>query len=310
MTNEAGQVLLTRRSAHVHQPNRWEFPGGKEEPGEDRFRALVREIDEELGILIRQARPLIRVPYQYPEHEVLLDVWRVERFSGQPHGREGQALEWVSPEALGGYDLPDANRPIVSAATLPSLYLVTPDPGTDEGGFLTRLTELCREGIRLIQFRARQLEGARFDRLARDAIAIAHSFGARLLVNTSPEHALALGADGVHLTRERLLSLHSRPLPSDRLLAASCHDAEAIEQAFRIGADFIVISPVLATPAHPGAPLLGWDGLFQLTERATMPAYALGGMAPEHLPVAWQQGAQGIAAIRSLWDVRLRSSSA
>jgi 8-oxo-dGTP diphosphatase len=261
----------------------------------------VREIREELGIQILDARPLIRVRHRYPEHEVLLDVWRIERFAGQPRGCEGQELRWVKAQELADYPLPDANRPIVSAATLPALYLITPEPGPDHRTFLAHLSRRCAEGIELVQLRTKGLTGPGFDALAREAISTCHASGARLVVNTTPEKALELGADGVHLTHRRLMGLSIRPVPSGVLLGASCHDIESIEQAARIEADFIVISPVLATASHPGARATGWEGLRVLTEQARMPAYALGGLGKEHLPLAWQHGGQGIAAIRSLW---------
>jgi 8-oxo-dGTP diphosphatase len=310
IANDDGDVLLSRRGPHVHQANRWEFPGGKAEAGEGRFAALVREIAEELGIHIRQARPLIRVRHRYPEREVLLDVWRVERFEGEPYGREGQEVRWVARPELRRIHFPDANRPIVAAVTLPPVCLVTPEPGDDPDAFIAQLSRLCRDGIELVQFRAKRLVGERFDELARAAVEACHAHGARIVINGAPEQALALGADGVHLDARRLMQSARRPLSADRLVCAACHDREAIAQAARLEADFVLVSPVLETASHPGATPLGWSGLQDLAERAAMPVYALGGMDPGHLPLAWEHGAQGIAAIRSLWEVRSRSSSA
>ncbi|MGD8576631.1 MAG: 8-oxo-dGTP diphosphatase MutT, partial [Thiohalophilus sp.] len=123
--NASGEVLLARRADHRHQGGLWEFPGGKIEPGESPMQALARELHEELGIDIESPEPLIRIPYRYPEHAVLLDVWQVKTFSGEPHGREGQPLCWVAVNKLPDYSMPAANRPIVSAARLPSVCMVT-----------------------------------------------------------------------------------------------------------------------------------------------------------------------------------------
>ena len=71
---DGNRILLAKRPDHVHQGGRWEFPGGKREPGEDRFAALVRELEEELGIRPRDARPLIRIRHDYPDKSVELDV--------------------------------------------------------------------------------------------------------------------------------------------------------------------------------------------------------------------------------------------
>lgn len=66
--------------------------------------ALARELHEELGIVVTRARPLIKVRHDYPDKQVLLDVWEVDGFTGEPHGAEGQPLAWVSPRELPQYD--------------------------------------------------------------------------------------------------------------------------------------------------------------------------------------------------------------
>lgn len=113
-----GKVLLSKRHADAHQGGKWEFPGGKVEDGEQVQEALVRELDEELGIRPERFRPLIRVHHDYQDRSVLLDVWKVEGFSGTPEGREGQLTTLVSPENLGVLAFPEANAPIVRAAQL------------------------------------------------------------------------------------------------------------------------------------------------------------------------------------------------
>jgi mutator protein MutT len=97
----------------------WEFPGGKVEPGEARVEALRRELDEELGIVIEAPRPLLRLTHTYPYGDVLLDVWVVRRYRGDPRGLDGQALRWCSRAALGTVGLLPADRPIIAALRLP-----------------------------------------------------------------------------------------------------------------------------------------------------------------------------------------------
>ena len=112
-TNE--EVLLSLRQSHQHQGGLWEFPGGKVECGEAVVDALQREIDEELGLTITQAQPLIKVPYDYDDKSVLLDVWQVEQFDGIPQGQEGQTLRWCAISELIAGDFPAANVPIIAA---------------------------------------------------------------------------------------------------------------------------------------------------------------------------------------------------
>ncbi|GAB6043799.1 Nudix family hydrolase [Endothiovibrio diazotrophicus] len=299
--NGKGEVLIARRHEHQHQGGLWEFPGGKVEEGEAVDEALARELHEELGIDIEAPRPLIRVRHDYPDQSVLLDVWRVERFSGEPHGKEGQPVVWVDPERLGDYDFPAANRPIVTACRLPERYLITREPADDAKAFLAKLRQGLGDGVRLVQLRAKGLAEAAYERLAEQALAVCRERGARLLLNGDPALVARIGADGVHLTASRLLALEGRPLDGRFLVTASCHDLDEVRRAEAIGADFAVISPVLPTQSHPGAPTLGWPGLRAITEEAKIPLYALGGMKESHLDWTWTHGAQGYAAITGLW---------
>jgi 8-oxo-dGTP diphosphatase len=309
--NAAGEVLVARRPRHADQGDRWEFPGGKVERGETVRQALAREIAEEVGLRIEQARPLIRLRHDYPARSVLLDVWRVTAYSGEAHGREGQPLAWRLPQRLDPADFPAANPPIIMAARLPPLYPITPEPVPPYPDFLARIQQLLDAGIRLLQLRAKSLRGAEFDALATAVIERCHAHRAQVILNGSPEQCLRLGADGVHLSSERLMSLSERPLPADRWIAASCHDQRQIAHAGRVGVDFITVSPVQPTLSHPAAVPLGWEGLRHLLETAVVPAYALGGVSSNDLEMAWGNGAQGIAGIRSLWEapdlVRLRA---
>jgi 8-oxo-dGTP diphosphatase len=297
-----GRILISRRHDHLHQGGLWEFPGGKQEPGEDARQALRRELHEELGIEVLQARPLIRVLHDYGDRRVLLDVWRVEAFSGTPQGREGQPLAWVTPDELGRYDFPAANRPILRAARLPDRYLITPEPGPDSDAFLGQLEVSLARGIRLLQLRAKSLSPDAYTRLAARVVPLAREQGARVLLNGPAELVRELGAAGLHLSSAALRQCQERPLPEDYWLCASCHDDIELGRAVRLGADCALLSPVQATASHPGVAPLGWAAFQALTDPCPLPVYALGGLGPADLETAWHHGAQGIAAIRGLWD--------
>ena len=115
----ADRVLIAQRPTGTHLAGGWEFPGGKLEPGEERLAGLARELREELGITLGLPRPLIRVRHAYPSREVLLDVWVVRRYSGEPRGLDGQELRWCSQEELEATELLPADEPIVAALRLP-----------------------------------------------------------------------------------------------------------------------------------------------------------------------------------------------
>jgi mutator protein MutT len=119
LRDASGRVLIAQRPAGKHLAGGWEFPGGKLGPGEARAGGLARELREEIGIVVESARPLIRVRHRYAERGVLLDVWTVTAFRGEPVGLDGQALRWCSREELKVAPLLEADRPVVAALLLP-----------------------------------------------------------------------------------------------------------------------------------------------------------------------------------------------
>ncbi|HMD74954.1 MAG TPA: 8-oxo-dGTP diphosphatase MutT [Steroidobacteraceae bacterium] len=128
LTDEADRVLLAQRPEGKHLAGGWEFPGGKLEPGEKRYAALERELKEELGIEVVAARPLIRARHQYPTREILLDVWVVSEYRGEPAGLDGQALRWCARADLPAAKLLPADRPIVTALQLPARLMQAAGP--------------------------------------------------------------------------------------------------------------------------------------------------------------------------------------
>ena len=113
--NDQGQVLVALRPPQVPQGNLWEFPGGKIEPGESVEQALARELKEEVGLTLKSASPLMTLAHDYGDKQVLLDIWLVEKFDGEPQGHEGQHVQWIDVSALPTLDIPAANEPIILA---------------------------------------------------------------------------------------------------------------------------------------------------------------------------------------------------
>ncbi|MDF1563477.1 MAG: (deoxy)nucleoside triphosphate pyrophosphohydrolase [Deltaproteobacteria bacterium] len=110
-----GRVLLSRRPEGVHLAGLWEFPGGKVHPEESEAEALIRELEEELGVSgARIGECLCRVEHAYPEKEVALAFFRTELPEGvEPRAVEVAELCWADGETLGRLPLPPADRPLV-----------------------------------------------------------------------------------------------------------------------------------------------------------------------------------------------------
>ncbi|MHA6193237.1 Nudix family hydrolase [Pseudomonas wadenswilerensis] len=296
-----GRILIARRGETQHQGGLWEFPGGKVEDGEAVEVALARELREELGIEVTAARPLIKITHDYPDKQILLDVWDVNGFTGEPHGAEGQPLARVLPRELPQYEFPEANRPIVAAARLPGEYLITPD-GLETPQLLRGIQKAIAGGIKLVQLRAPNMYDPKYRDVAVDAVGLCAG-KAQLMLKGPLEWLGDFPSAGWHLTSEQLrkYAANGRPFPKDRWLAASCHNAEELALAERMGVDFVTLSPVQATQTHPEAQPLGWDVAEQLINGFNQPVFLLGGVGGAERERAWQVGAQGVAGIRAFW---------
>ncbi|MBU2707309.1 Nudix family hydrolase [Zooshikella marina] len=305
IVNASGEVLIAKRASHQHQGDKWEFPGGKVEAGEDVTKALIRECQEELNIIVKPSRRLIVIKHDYGDKSVMLDVWYVNHLSGEPVGLEGQPIQWVAKEALWSYTFPAANKPIIRAIQLPSEYVITGD-FTDQNELFSEVKRLIGEGYCLIQFRAPQLSEQNYLAIASELLVFCEAAGCQLILKGSPQSIYQLGGNGLHLTAQQLKQVSMADIEpfkqSGYLLAASCHNEEELKRAEILGVDLVTLSPVTHTPSHPDVIPLSKDECEMLTLQATMPVFWLGGMTQEQLSLAWSRGAQGIASIRAYWQ--------
>ena len=111
--NAAQQILLAKRHAHLHQGDKWEFPGGKVESGESTSQALIRELKEEVDLNVATTTPMMQIHHDYGDKKVMLDIHWVKDFSGTAQGLEGQAVKWVAKQDLVNFEFPAANKAIV-----------------------------------------------------------------------------------------------------------------------------------------------------------------------------------------------------
>jgi 8-oxo-dGTP diphosphatase len=114
-----GRVLLAQRPAGKPMAGLWEFPGGKVESGERPEDSLIRELKEELGIVVREAclAPLTFASHAYPEFHLLMPLYVCRRWDGTVTPREGQRLAWVRANRLREYPMPPADEPLIAHLT-------------------------------------------------------------------------------------------------------------------------------------------------------------------------------------------------
>jgi len=150
------------------------------------------------------------------------------------------------------------------------------------------------DGVEMIQIRAKQLSARDLVNLVRGAVAIP---GARILVNTRTDIALACGAQGVHLPAGSIApSTIRRIAPAGFLIGVSCHTVDELRAAENDGADFAVYGPVFASVTKSVVPI-GLDALRNACTSVQLPVYALGGVTPANAPLCIDAGAAGVAGI-------------
>jgi 8-oxo-dGTP diphosphatase len=295
-----GWVLLAQRPSGKVMAGYWEFPGGKIEPGELPRDALTRELHEELGIDIDVAWPWLTRTYQYPHATAHLHLFRVNAWQGEAYGREQQCLCWQDPHNLHIGPLLPANHDIMDAFRLPPIYAITQAAKLGIETFMDRLQIALENGVRLVQVREKDMDDTTLQNFAVSVVEECRRFGARVMINSSITLAQASNADGVHLQTRQYLGLDTNPADG-MFWSASCHNRDELLHAARLGAGFAVLSPVLPTQSHPGAPTLGWRGFAEACVNLPIPVYALGGMQTEMLDIAVAHNAHGIALLSGLW---------
>ncbi|HJV92715.1 MAG TPA: Nudix family hydrolase [Azonexus sp.] len=297
---EGREFLLAQRPEGKVYAGYWEFPGGKVEPGETVRAALIRELQEELGITVTACSPWLTRQFTYPHATVRLNFWRVTAWDGEigiTAPLEHSAVAWQQCGAAASVaPILPANDPILKALALPTTMAITMAETVGAERQLEHLAQALADGLRLIQVRDKGWPPAQRLRFAEAVVRLAHAHGALVVINDDEEIARQVGADGLHLSAGRLASCTVRP--AFAWLGASCHSAAEIARAGELGVDYALLGPVLPTPSHPESDGLGWVEFARQVQGNTLPVFALGGMKPKMLATAQQHGAHGIALMR------------
>ncbi|PKO87844.1 MAG: DNA mismatch repair protein MutT [Betaproteobacteria bacterium HGW-Betaproteobacteria-12] len=294
------EFLLAQRPPGKVYEGYWEFPGGKVEAGESIRQALVRELQEELGITVTACSPWLTRQFTYPHATVRLNFWRVTAWDGEigiTAPLEHSAVDWLAcGNAPHVEPILPANAPILKALSLPTTMAITMAEIEGVERQLERLEAALAGGLRLIQLRDKGLPPAQRLWFAEAVVRLAHDVGALVVINDDAELAGRVGADGLHLSAAALAACGARP--DFAWVGASCHTASEIARAGELELDYALLGPVLPTPTHPENPGLGWAEFSAQLAGNTLPVFALGGMRGEMLAAAQEGGAHGIALMR------------
>jgi 8-oxo-dGTP diphosphatase len=297
---EGREFLLAQRPEGKVYAGYWEFPGGKVEPGESVRDALIRELQEELGITVTDCAPWLTRQFTYPHATVRLNFWRATAWTGEigiTAPLEHSAVDWLKcGESATVSPILPANDPILKALALPTTLAITMAEIEGVERQLERLEEALAAGLRLVQLRDKGLPPAQRMWFAEAVRQLTQSHGALLVINDDAGLARRVGADGLHLSAASLAACSERP--DFAWVGASCHTAEEIARAGELGLDYALLGPVKPTPTHPEAAGLGWETFARRIAGNTLPVFALGGLRPADLAEAQAHGAHGIALMR------------
>ena len=299
------KILITKRTSKQFLSGYWEFPGGKVKNNESSFSALSREFFEELGISLKSAKRLIKINHDYPGEKVLLDVWEIYEWEGEPTNLENQEINWPDKNNLFKYKFPEANKHIIQTLYLPDIYGISEESYKDYSHLFSVVRNYFNSGLKIFQlrlsFERNNVSRENIEELYEEAKRNA----AKLILNGVASDIEYFTVHGIHLKSKELLKYNNRPISGDYILGVSCHNEVELERAEKLCVNYAFISPVSATRSHPSKIPLGWSNFKQLAEQANFPVYALGGMSFADLKEAKENGAYGIAMISAIKDFSL-----
>lgn len=319
LQRDNGLVLLAERPVGKAWSGYWEFPGGKVEPHEDPKTALKRELQEELGITVKQSYPWLTRTFDYeakydkngkldsPAKTVKLHFFIVTEWDGEPFGMEKQTISWQNPEKITVGPMLPANQPIFDALNVPHVYAITNMAEIGEELFFERLKLALNNGLMMIQVREKQLDAEELAHFVERMVEVAEPYEAKILLNSSipaeenTRLRKAFNLAGIHFNSADLMQLTKRP--TGLLCGASCHNPQELAHAEALGLDYALLSPVKDTKSHPDAESMGWKAFEKAAHGRAIPVFALGGMQVDDLHEARSHGAHGIALLRGIWEV-------
>lgn len=302
--NASGQVLWGCRPEGKPYAGYWEFPGGKVEPDETVWQALVRELKEELDITALDGGPWFRIEHDYEHANVRLHLYRVWRFEGTPKSLEQQSFIWAGLDGADLSPILPATEPLLPKLAQPTVMALS----NYEAGFqacANRLEQALNHNDMpvYVQFREKLLKGDALIQAFEHCYGLCQKTGQAMLLNSDTwlnlsEHLDALPCP-LHLTQAHLLSGQFQDL---QCAGASVHDADSLLKAFDRGLSYAVLGAVKQTASHPGRLGLGWANFLEVVQGARLPVFAIGGLGFDDMRQAQSHGAHGVAMLSKFTD--------
>ena len=300
IVNSSNEVLISKRPKNVHQPDLWEFPGGKVGANESTDTALLRELKEELGLSVISKKLLMVINFDYGDKKVCLNVYLIKEYSGVEKGLEGQPIKWVKISDLQQYKFPLANTSIINRLQLPDFIQITGNYSSINE--LLEKTQHCIDkGIRYLHFRAHEINDELYIDHAMALKKLCQKNNIKFIVNRTLDIFNKIDADGLHFSRYEMQKYYKRPCSQRKFFSVSCHNEDELRHAQNLSADYCFLSPVKPAISHKSGVLLGWEKFTTLTLKSNIPVYALGGISDDDIWIAKEAGGQGIAAISAYW---------
>ncbi len=298
--NQQGDVLWGCRPEGKPYAGYWEFPGGKVESNETVWQALVRELQEELGIHATQGGPWFLIEHDYEHANVRLHLYRVWSFEGVPQSLEKQAFQWAPLHPTDLSPILPATQPLLPKLAQPRQMAVS-NYEDDYEACVKRLNiALAKQGNPVyVQFREKRLRGEALWRAFLHCRGLCTQYGHRLVINSSTWANMGDRADQLdvplHLTEADLIS---GAFLERNCVGASVHGTAGLTRAFDLDLDYAVLGAVKPTETHPGQAALGWQGFAELASTARLPVFAIGGLSALDLEESARHGAHGVAMMR------------
>jgi 8-oxo-dGTP diphosphatase len=290
------KILLTQRLKTQPYPYFWEFPGGKKKDRESYFSCLKRELHEEIGINVKDAKKWIQRQYVRDGINIKIIFYIVHSWSGKISAKEVNDYRWIDPKTNDSIlkKILPKNKYLLKALRLPPFYLIS---NFDELRYKIKKINLSEKVF--LQIREKELKKHDVEFIYeslrdKDKLTLIQNFDNK----TQLKNVKNIHLPSKYLKKEAIKKIKNKY----KLIGASVHNLKELRLAESLGVDYILVGPVLKTKSHDKAKPIGWSKFNEIANESDTPVYALGGMCFEHLASALRNGAVGISSKSKLWD--------